>query len=219
VIRSANTAYYSRGTAVQDLRSAFVRLGHETVLGIALTVTLKPLFASESQALSATLKNLWRQTVSVAYLSRELAGMVTDIHPELTYLMALYHNVGEMILARVVGKEANPAQESFADLVAEIAQKTHPAIGASLLRSWRMGADLEAIARYHHEPDKLLAGTSPATAAHVINAAYRTVLTRGLDVLPSTDPRPSLDESTAYLGISPEELELAWERVEGAPGK
>ena len=213
ILKTANSAQYSRGFPIRDLKTAYAQLGHDRLLGIAQTVAIESFFKVRSPVLQTLLNKLWNQTITTAHLSSILAGSFEGADPPEIYLLALFHNTGEMAMARHLSPGLDLADPRAMDWLSDLTLRRHQGVGAALLKSWQLDPEILLMAGHHHTPERL-GGSDLTRKAHLINLAYRMALAHGLRVFPKANELPSKEESQALLGISKQALDEAWTEVE-----
>lgn len=120
----------------------------------------QPLFGS------ASLRDLWRHSLTVAQLTERVALLSARIDPQEAFLAGLVHDIGRLALQKVrheyvadyqrlTGRGCEPV---FAEMV--LCGFDHGAIGAEVLRCWSFPEHLIEAVGQHHRPefgDSLLA--------------------------------------------------------------
>lgn len=142
LLRLGNSAYYNRGLGkISVVSRAVILLGFETVKNLTLTLKLIESFRNRNSAVDMT------QMLVRAYLA---AGLVRDVAAksgvkdiEESYVCALLHNLGEIIVAYVLPDDFNRVLETMkkqnvSQMQAEAAVMgtTCDAIGQELAASW-----------------------------------------------------------------------------------
>ncbi len=173
VMRYARSPLFGYRGKVDALQDAISRvLGFDLVVNLALGLAaLKPFRNPPDGPLG--LHAFWRQATYGASLSQQLLRLIPAGHrpkPGLSYLAALLHNFGYLVIGHLFQPEffllnkmvaANPSlpiarlerQVLCMGQARELLCWGHAEVGAWLLRSWQLPDEVVAVAREHHRPD------------------------------------------------------------------
>ena len=176
VLRVANSVYYQRGGGeVKDLQTAIVRLGFANVrnilVGLSVIRSFDPLFAGAPY----TREDFWVHSISTGLLASRLTKSAANLSSSTVFIAGLLHDIGKLVLDRHLREAWNHAL-SLSRLAAlplhEAEQRTlgadHASVGASVLESWRLSAELVEPVRWHHKPEQAPAHhRTHAAAVHV----------------------------------------------------
>lgn len=209
VMRVANSALYSRRAPVVSLPQAIAWLGFDSVSNIALSFALRSeLFVNP--AFELRMKALWRESVTAACLSREIAR-ATRRNVELAYLCGLLHRVGlAVILWRLAAADPNGASPMDDDAIELFASGFEGKVGGQLARVWNLPPQVRACITQWRQPlaaqdarfDVLQVTVARALAAHLAAPAPEPTL--------AGVPPECLDE----VGLYPEDIAALLERRE-----
>ena len=206
ILKASNAAAYRGMPNVLDLESAGRRLGTRRLGEIAQTEALRSAFTSGVKGWSRLLSRMWRTTVVTAQTARDIAEKLGERNLGAVYTMALFHNLGEVLIIDLYQKLGYKAPRTgIADGALEREMDAqHTALGTLLLRSWRMPPSIAAIAFHHHDPGQLPAGTPVCRHAWMIGGAYRAVVEAGYEYKKTKNEGPPVAAAAAALGIKPE---------------
>jgi HD-like signal output (HDOD) protein len=209
VMRVANSALYSRRAPVVSLPQAIAWLGFDSVRNIALSFALRSeLFVNP--AFEARMKALWRESVTVACLGREIAR-ATRRNVELAYLCGLLHRVGlAVILWRLANADPNGAGPAEDDAIDTFAAGFEGRVGGQLARVWNLPPQVGAcivhwrqpLAARDARPEVMQLAVARALAGHLTDGAPEPALV-GV-------PAECLEE----VGLYPEDIAALLERRE-----
>ena len=164
MISWASSPYYGYQGKIDSILTAISRvLGFDLVLNLALGISVgKSLNVSSEGALG--LNAYWKQSVYCATLSEKLCSFIRgNERPQrgLVYLSGLLHNFGQLLLGHLFPPqyylinryvEMNP-HIPVASIERYLLGITHVEVGALLMESWNMPADLVSAVIGHHEED------------------------------------------------------------------
>ncbi|MEE9492631.1 MAG: HDOD domain-containing protein, partial [Gammaproteobacteria bacterium] len=161
ILRYANSAMYGYSGKIKDLQSAIARvLGYDFVLNLALGISIGkalPIPHDGPYGLTA----FWQQAVYAGRLNEVLTRLIPGKQrpPRGTaYLAGLLQNIGWLALGNTFQSEffllnkmaqANPDMPQR-ELEKSVLGVTHDQLGAWLMETWGMPAELTAAIRHHH---------------------------------------------------------------------
>jgi len=160
ILKLCNSAYFSKGKEISSIERAIVTLGLKEVKNIVLVVAAKPLLDRFVIGYDLGKGELWKQSLLVATLSRNIAMKMKrrDI-ADVVFTGGLIHNIGKIVLALFVQSTfkdlINIVQErgiTFNQAEKEIMGFCHQEVGEKILAKWNFPEVLQAIVRYYHEP-------------------------------------------------------------------
>ena len=149
VVAIANSAAYSRGSDVTNVKAAINRLGFRSLRTIVATIIVRQLAGtSKEPAIVAMTHKLWEHTAQVAALSQVIARRITRLDPDTAMFSGIVHEVGNFyLLSRAEEFPAllepeQPAEISedlpeFADTVVDI-ESTESIIGRAVIKNLQL---------------------------------------------------------------------------------
>ncbi len=199
----ANSAYYGGARKVSNLKDALRRLGNRRVLSLAQSVIHQRFYVARAAAMTDLLTANWMQTIFVATLTRELARDRIAMHAEDCYLAALMHNIGEVLLVRLVAEQWGETTIDEEDLraLSEGCRRYHQDLGQALLQAWRLPDACVRLAGRHHSTKT--AGMAPVGAEDrklllltglASHACARLYMRCAVTELPDIDPAKAMEE-------------------------
>ncbi|MBI4718232.1 MAG: HDOD domain-containing protein [Planctomycetes bacterium] len=218
VLRMANSALYRGMHKITSLQPAVARLGFKAVRTLMMHESLRSaMFRGKGRDELANL--LWARSFAAGQIMYGLSAF-TGVDKDDAFLMGLLHDIGCVIVLRIVRDERNRSHaeidhETFEYLCAE----THQEFGELIADAWKLPNTLKSLTSNHHEfpaeDDPLrrerlqlqlcdhicgLLGYSPTEA-------YCLLETRVVRALGLAERRDFL----AYLDALPEQLEEAFD--------
>jgi putative nucleotidyltransferase with HDIG domain len=212
VVALANSAAMNAcGKAVTDLRSAVLRVGHNSVWMLALSIALDQMsHAKDIAAFREQARQIWSHSVEVAAIAQVLARRRTRLNPSDAMFAGLVHDIGYYYLmqraAQVEILAAHP--EELKALVFD----WHPAVGAAVLQTLGVpDAISTAVDEHELEPARV----KPDSLSHVLAIADRCAKVRN-PLAPTADEalaarraqETGLDEETARAVVAEAEDEV-----------
>ncbi|MDY6934464.1 MAG: HDOD domain-containing protein [Spirochaetota bacterium] len=161
ILKLCNSAYFNRGKEISSIERAVVTLGLKEVKDIVMVVTTKTILDKEIMGYSLEKGELWKHGLAVAILSKRIALMKKKKEiADITFTGGIIHDVGKTVLAMFVQKTFQDILSfventgvTFQEAEKEIMGYDHQIIGENILTKWQFPPVLNAIVRYHHNPN------------------------------------------------------------------
>ncbi len=159
ILRVANSAMYSRGTEVQDMRVAVMRIGLRGVGEIAAGVAGRSLFdvalRVEYNLFGERWNRLFLDTMAVAFGSSQFAFEQQVGRADRAFQAGMFVDIGKTIALRslaalTLAGKVEPGLP--ARVVDELLERVHVEVGCTLHQIWNLPAHLAELCREHHEP-------------------------------------------------------------------
>ena len=170
VLRVCNSAYFSRGTSIDNLAHAVTRLGFREIYQIVVAVTGAMTLSCPQKGYGVEAKELWEHSVTTAVAAQVIARDLGE-DENIVFTAALLHDLGKIILANAMESLAPQFREeigkgqSIMDVENKLLGANHAEVGAKLLERWNLPQHLVMAVRFHHHPSE--AGTHQRLAACV----------------------------------------------------
>jgi HD-like signal output (HDOD) protein len=146
IIKTANSAAFSSGSPVNDLRTAISRLGYRMLRNLVMLVTMNKLFKTGSPDISRKLKQLWDHSREVAANSYVLALHQKHLKPEQAMLAGLVHDLGALPLC-MFADHHHPQLDQ--ETLEELIRKFHSEVGSKLLYNWNFPSEIVEVVAQH----------------------------------------------------------------------
>ncbi|MBU2503261.1 HDOD domain-containing protein [bacterium] len=145
----ANSAAYSRGQEVRDLRGALVRLGLRRVRNIAFLMGMHDLVPRHPGTGALDLREFWKYSLAVAGCAQALAAAEDPVSGDDAWLVGILHGIGVPFLAqkepekfRQACELARAEQCPLVEAEARILGFDHRELGHRLMKTWGLPTDL-----------------------------------------------------------------------------
>jgi putative nucleotidyltransferase with HDIG domain len=160
ILSLANSAFYGLQAQVSSISRAIAVLGLREVRNIVLTLGISQLSHLHPPPAAFDLKEYWRHQLVVAASTKTLACMVQDVNADAMFAAGLLHDLGKLIIAmhRPADWEAihrMTTERTISFLEAEELHwgLDHAIVGALVLRSWSLPAEVTEAVNWHHNPE------------------------------------------------------------------
>lgn len=160
VLSLANSAFYGLRAQVSSVSRAIAVLGLVEVRNIVLMLGVKHLSRGFELPAGFDLVEYWTHQVAVGMIAKKIARMQREAAPESIFTAGLLHDLGKLItamhrpkdwlaieaLSRKNGLSFHEAEDRYWGF-------DHSVVGALVLRSWDLPADLTEPVNWHHFPE------------------------------------------------------------------
>lgn len=157
-LRMANSALFSRHTAIETIHGAVVSLGSRRLRDILWTTYFTRLAPKGNWPLDPMA--FWEHSFGCALIAQQLAEKISLPEPEKIYLCGLLHDVGEVVNATLLHDEFKAAVEmavgrggTLFEAEKEAMGFTHCDTGKLLADYWNLSPDIQTVIEFHHAPE------------------------------------------------------------------
>ena len=168
LLGAANSALYGSRSRISRLRDALMRLGVPAARKTLLAASFSALFTTKH------LREIWAHSRQVAAAACSFAGLC-DADADTAFAAGLLHDLGRVAFFAFpapmqTAERARPAA-GFPLIYAETLAYggDHAAVGADLLRSWRVPLEISEAVAHHHRPE--CSGSRLHAAVHLAESS------------------------------------------------
>jgi putative nucleotidyltransferase with HDIG domain len=161
ILRVANSAASGSRSKIESLREAIVRLGAETVAGIAAALSTRTVYDTGAKAARGVLRDAWSHTwlhsVSSAFGAGSTCIALRRGDLERCFLGGMLHDIGKTFALRdfaAVWSELGLEGAPSLAVVLGALEEVHVEFGAAAVRSWKLPPFLVEACERHHEVTK-----------------------------------------------------------------
>ncbi|HHN46679.1 MAG TPA: HDOD domain-containing protein [Planctomycetes bacterium] len=210
-LRIANSALFSPTNPIESLQQAVVALGFKTVKNLAIAASARILNRTPGDIEQA----LWRHCIGTGVAASCIASKYRRISSDEAFTAGLLHDVGKFILhthdAERYRKVLELRRERGMTSVGaefEVFGFDHTAVGAAVLRRWKLPETLAGAVRFHQNISILRAAKQEILAlAAIVNLANRITYTLKLGVdIPYLDAGDTQEAAVGILSLKPPDL-------------
>jgi putative nucleotidyltransferase with HDIG domain len=213
LVHLANSVAYATVAKVDSVRACVARLGARELTFFLMEIAARQLIDCNNPRIARICDGLWEHSLSVAILSRDLAGALRGLDGEAAYLAGLLHDIGRPILAgmlldaetRLLGKRVE--RWILPSKWLEIVLRCERRVGLAVAGAWNLptsvGDAIEACDQF--EPAR------PSRLANVVWLANALAAATGHDVIckPSKQLTALVAEGAALLGLDEDVISAA----------
>ena len=165
----ANSASFSRGAKVTDLRNAMPRLGKDAIKAI-LFVNLGKMFTPKDPLLRKVAQDVIDHSMAVGRIASFLSTRV-KVDPNSAFLAGTLHDIGKLALLKHVASHYklphDPSIVPHESLFAEIFSEIHEEAGRVVCQRWGLEPDIQAAIGFHHFFKPLAQGAESKRYLHL----------------------------------------------------
>ncbi|MFM7805999.1 MAG: HDOD domain-containing protein [Verrucomicrobiota bacterium] len=188
LLRLVNSVHYGLGHSVTSLEEAVFYVGVSQVRDLATMTPViedfKRITGSQKGVGEAHWRNLWKHSIAVAMVTKDLMMATPDSGEDLDYVAGLVHDVGWIVFATAFPEHHVSILEQLktSSLPVRLIELDclgcdHSHIGALYLKAQQLGTTLEYTTRYHHTPS---GDSRDARLAGAVQIADQFALSIGL---------------------------------------
>ncbi len=147
IIRVANSPLLRASRAIEDLRTAFMRLGIQYTCNIATGLAMEQMFQATSDLVDMRMREVWSRSSEVAGISHVLCKHYTKLRPDQATLAGLVHKIG--VLPILTYAEDHPALLKDSFTLDAVIEELHAPLGDLILKTWGFPEELAHIPTQH----------------------------------------------------------------------
>jgi HD-like signal output (HDOD) protein len=158
-LRMANSPLYGRYSKISSIRDAVVALGMHRMRDIAVSCSVLKLVPTGQTQVDPIV--FWEHSMGCALVCRHFAQRIGFQDPGKVYLAGLLHDLGILVNLWVLPSEfgsaialARAEEIPLHEAELRVLGLTHCESGELLAKRWGLTAELAAVVRFHHEPEK-----------------------------------------------------------------
>ncbi len=210
VLKLSNSAYFGFASEIGSVHKAIVLLGAKRLMQLVMTSCVNSVMNKPVPGYDLPPGEMWRHSIAVSVAAEGLIEELNVPEADEIFTAALLHDVGKLVLGEFVKDDIEKIEKTVSkDVSFEEAEQIvlgidHAEIGAKILESWGLPAEIVSAVRWHHDPD---AADETSTLIDIVHVANVLCLMIGIGAgREGLQYRPS-PEVTKRLGIKSVHLE------------
>lgn len=200
IIRVANSPLLRASRAIDDLRTALLRLGIQYTCNIATGLAMEQMFQATSDLIDMRMREVWSRSSEIAGISHVLCKHYTRLRPDQATLAGLVHKIG--VLPILTYAEEHPALLKDSITLDTVIDQLQGQLGDRILKAWNFPDELAHIPSQHMDFGRSIA-----------KADYADIVTIAMlqSYAGTSSPMGQVDLSTVKafgrLGLDPDTAE------------
>jgi len=147
IIRVANSPLLRASRAIEDLKTALMRLGISYTCNIATGLAMEQMFQATSDLIDMRMREVWSRSSEVAGISHVLCRHYTKLRPDQATLAGLVHKIG--VLPVLTYAEDHPFLLNDSLTLDRVIDELHAPLGDLILRTWGFPEEIAHIPSQH----------------------------------------------------------------------
>ena len=147
IIRVANSPLLRASRAIEDLRTALMRLGIQYTCNIATGLAMEQVFQATSDMVDMRMREVWSRSSEIAGISYVLCKHYTRLRPDQATLAGLVHKIG--VLPILTYAEEHPALLKDSFTLDTVIDQLQGQLGDLILKTWNFPEELAHIPSQH----------------------------------------------------------------------
>lgn len=147
IIRVANSPLLRASRAIEDLRTALMRLGIQYTCNIATGLAMEQMFQATSDMVDIRMREVWSRSSEIAGISYVLCKHYTRLRPDQATLAGLVHKIG--VLPILTYAEEHPALLKDSFTLDTVIDQLQGQLGDLILKTWNFPEELAHIPSQH----------------------------------------------------------------------
>lgn len=147
IVRVANSPLLRASRAIEDLKSALMRLGMEYTCSLATGLAMQQMFQATSDLVDSRLRDVWSRSSEVAGMCHVLCKHYTQLRPDQATLAGLVHKIG--VLPILTYAEEHPSLLIDSLTLDRVIDELQGPLGDLILKTWDFPADIIQVPSQH----------------------------------------------------------------------
>ncbi len=147
IIRVANSPLLRANRAIEDLKTALMRLGMEYTCNLATGLAMEQMFQATSDLVDSRLRDVWMRSSEVAGICHVLCKHYTNLRPDQATLAGLVHKIG--VLPVLTYAEEHPSLLIDSLTLDRVIDELQGPLGDMILKTWDFPRDIIQVPSQH----------------------------------------------------------------------
>ena len=161
ILKTANTAASASPQEITNLQVALGRMGMQRLQSLMIKESFKSMTVRRTVGGESRGEKLWKRSIASAITMQHLSSCF-GLQTEDAFLIGLLHDIGEVVILRVVSQHQQKARQKVSDqLFGHLGREYHQQLGGQLAERWKLPEAISETMRHHH-------GTIETDDAHAV---------------------------------------------------
>lgn len=147
IIRVANSPLLRANRAIEDLKTALMRLGMEYACNLATGLAMQQMFQATSDLVDSRLRDVWARSSEVAGICNVLCSHYTKLRPDQATLAGLIHKIG--VLPVLTYAEDHPSLLIDSLTLDRVIEELQGPLGDLILKTWDFPPEIRNVPSQH----------------------------------------------------------------------
>ncbi len=175
LLKLVNSAFYGFRARISNIPHALALLGFNSVRNAIISITIFDAFSKGADTDGWNPRDFWKHSMSVAVISRFLAGKSRVAVPDDAFVAGLLHDIGKLIMAQYFSEKFSRVVSLMKEQGRSFAQAEksdyppfdHARIGGYIAEKWQFPKSLTEAIQYHHWMTKEAADVGLLLCVHL----------------------------------------------------
>lgn len=163
ILRTANSAAFSRGQIIRTIDRAIMHLGENMVAGIAIGTCASSILNRPLKGYASEAGELWDHSLRTAIASKLLCNFVRgNIRVEHAFTAGLLHDIGKLVMtdllegltSKIISCIVSQPETDYLDAERKLIGADHTEVGVKLAERWSLPPPIPETINYHHRPSE-----------------------------------------------------------------
>lgn len=181
LLKIANSVFYGFPSQIDTISRAITIIGTRELRDLILAASVMRVFKGLPNDL-VTMEDFWRHSICSGLAARSLATQRGEHFVERFFVAGLLHDIGSLLVYRKLPELAREAllRARHNNIPLHRAEQDvmgfdHAAVGAEILRTWKLPEHLQEAAEFHHAPARAQRFPSDTALVHIADAVADTL--------------------------------------------
>lgn len=210
LLKIVNSPFYGFPSRIDTVSRAITVIGTLDLLDLILATSVVKMFSGVPNDL-VSMDTFWRHSLYDGVVARLLAARSKQPNVEHFFVAGLLHDLGSLVIYRKMPELAREALlraryngQVLQEAEQELMGFDHAAVGAELMRLWKLPVSLVEAIEFHHEPSHARQYPLIAAVVHVADVISSAIRSGG----GASEAAPPLDPAAwVLLGLPAQTVE------------
>lgn len=211
ILKVANSSYYGQSNVSSIARAVSV-LGINTVRSLVVSLAYQQMISGKVASQRFKRTEFWSHSLGVGITARVICKMILPQRAEEMYLAGLMHDVGLLVLDRLLPQQFDTIlkrcldeKRPIHDMEKEVLGYDHAEVAGILSEQWGLSKAICSAVRYHHD---VMSDSQHQQTTAIVAIANGLAHQSGLGGHSPGGPTPLDQDAIGVIGITEEQLNV-----------